>query len=171
MQLRTTRKWPLLLSLLFVVTACSPIQVLDQEPAEDFVLNNYRTFNFYEIDASVDSSAGKAYRTGISSLKTEITQQLQKRGLQLGANDPDLLVNIGVVVKANATRYTGQRGYVTERQEEKGDYNEGTVTVHLVDRARNKLVWRGVVEGVVPDKPIRLQRNVADAMEALFKGI
>jgi hypothetical protein len=70
-------------------------------------------------------------------------------------------------------RYMGQRRYTweSERLEKGQHYNEGTVTVHLVDRAQNKLVWRGVVEGVVPDKPARLQRNVADAMEALFKGL
>lgn len=170
MHLTSDKKWPLLLILMFVTYACSPIQVLDQEPAENFALNNYRTFNFYEIDANGDSIDSRTYRTGVNSLKTEITQQLQKRGLQLGPSDPDLLINIGITIKTDAPRYIGQKRYASE-EEKAGDYAEGTVTVHLVDRATNKLVWRGVVEGVVPDKPVKLQRNVADAMDALFKGI
>ena len=165
----STQKW-LLLSLFFAMGACSPIQVLDQEPAENFSLSNYRTFNFYEIDASGDSLSSKAYRNGIASLKTEIRQQLQKRGLQLGEHDPDLLVNIGIVIKADAPRYIVQKRYQAE-SEEGAKYTEGTVSVHLVDRMNNKLVWRGVVEGVVPDRPASLQRNVADAMDVLFKGI
>lgn len=166
----STRKWLLLPILLITIYACSPIQVLDQEPAENFTLSNYRTFSFYEIDASGDSVNSKAYQAGISTLKTEITQQLQKRGLQLGTNDPDLLVNIGIVIKADAPRYIVQKRYPVE-SDEGSKYTEGTVSVHLVDRANNKLVWRGAVEGVVPAKPARLQRNVADAMDALFKGI
>jgi hypothetical protein len=169
MKSMATQKW-LLLILFFVIGACSPIQVLDQEPAENFSLGNYRTFNFYEIDASGDSLNSKAYRNGIAALKTEIRQQLQKRGLQLGEHDPDLLVNIGIVIKADAPRYIVQKQYQVE-SEEKAKYTEGTVSVHLVDRMNNKLVWRGVVEGVVPDRPASLQRNVADAMDVLFKGI
>ena len=164
-----TQKW-LLFILFFTMGACSPIQVLDQEPAENFSLSNYRTFNFYEIDASGDSLNSKSYRNGIAVLKTEIRQQLQKRGLQLGEHDPDLLVNIGIVIKADAPRYIVQKRYQVE-SEEKAKYTEGTVSVHLVDRMNNKLVWRGVVEGVVPDRPASLQRNVADAMDVLFKGI
>src|ERR1044072_886069 len=163
-----TQKW-LLFILFFTMGACSPIQGLDQEPAENFSLSNYRTFNFYEVDASGDSLSGKTYRNGIASLKTEIRQQLQKRGLQLGEHDPDLLVNIGIVIKADAPRYIVQKRYQVE-SEEKAKYTEGTVSVHLVDRMNNKLVWRGVVEGVVPDRPASLQRNVADAMDVLFKG-
>lgn len=170
MHLMATQKWPLVLMLLFTIYACSPIQVLDQEPAENFSLSNYRTFNFYEIDAGGDSLNSKAYQNGISSLKTEIRQQLQKRGLQLGEHDPDLLVNIGIVIKADAPRYIVQKRYPVE-SEEGAKYTAGTVSVHLVDRMNNKLVWRGVVEGIVPDRPASLQRNVADAMEALFRGI
>jgi len=166
----STQKWPLLLILLLLMYACSPIQVLDQEPAENFSLSNYRTFNFYEIDAGGDSLNSKAYQNGIASLKTEIRQQLQKRGLQLGEHDPDLLVNIGIVIRADAPRYIVQKRYPVE-SEEGMKYTAGTVSVHLVDRVNNKLVWRGAVEGVVPDKPASLQRNVADAMEALFRGI
>jgi hypothetical protein len=166
----SAQKWPCLLLLLFFTYACSPIQVLDQEPAENFSLSNYRTFNFYEIDAAGDSLGSKAYQNGIASLKTEIRQQLQKRGLQLGEHDPDLLVNIGIVIKADVPRYIVQKHYRVE-SEEALKYTEGTVSVHLVDRVTNKLVWRGAVEGVVPDRPASLQRNVADAMEVLFKGI
>jgi len=177
------KSYLLLLPALFLLPfACSPIQVLDQENAENFALKNYRTFNVYEVDASGNPVNNRTYYTGLDALKTEITQQLQKRGLQPGEHDPDLLVNIGIVIRGKVhthkaesedPRYMGQRRYKWESEQlEKGQhYNEGTVTVHLVDRAQNKLVWRGVVEGVVPDKPVRLQRNVADAMEALFKGL
>lgn len=170
MKLSYTQKLPLLLLLMFAIYACSPIQVLDQEPAENFSLSNYRTFNFYEIDAAGDSVNSKTYQAGIAALKTEIIQQLQKRGLQPGVHDPDLLVNIGIVVKADVPRYIVQKRYPAE-SEEGAKFTEGTVSVHLVDRVNNKLVWRGAVEGVVPAKPASLQRNVADAMEALFKGI
>jgi hypothetical protein len=170
MKLTFTRKWPLLLTLMFTLYACSPIQVLDQEPAESFSLSNYRTFDFYEIDASGDSVNSRMYRAGIAALKTEITQQLQKRGLQPGDHEPDLLVNIGIAIKADAPRYIVQKRYPVE-SEEGVKYTEGTVTVHLVERVNNRLVWRGAVEGVVPARTASLQRNVADAMEALFKGI
>jgi len=172
----------LLFFLIMLSFSCSPIQVLDQEYDTGFALNNYRTFDFYSIDTSSGPANSKAYNTSLAALKTEITQQLQKRGLQPGTHNPDLLVNIGIVINEKVhTRqsaggdphYMGQRHYTWESSQlELGQhYNQGTVTVHLVDRARNTLVWRGVVEGIVPDKPARLQRNVADAMEALFRGL
>jgi hypothetical protein len=168
--------------LLLLAFSCSPIQVLDQEYADNFALNNYRTFDFYGADTSGAAVNSQAYNTSLAALKTEITQQLQKRGLQRGEHNPDLLVNIGIVIseKVRAHKsatgdphYMGRRRYTwDDEQLELGQhYNEGTVTVHLVDRAQNTLVWRGVVEGIVPDKPARLQRNVADAMEELFRGL
>jgi hypothetical protein len=168
--------------LLLLTFSCSPIQVLDQEYADNFALNNYRTFDFYGADTSGTAVNSQAYNASLAALKTEITQQLQKRGLQRGEHNPDLLVNIGIVIsekvrtRKSATgdpHYMGQRRYTwDDKQLELGQhYNEGTVTVHLVDRAQNTLVWRGVVEGIVPDKPARLQRNVADAMEELFRGL
>ncbi len=171
----------LILTLVTGFYACSPIQVLDQEPVDDFTLSNYRTFSFYEIDTGGDSLRNRMYRPSIAALKTQITQQLQMRGLQpAGDSDPDLLVNIGIMIqqkirnqKDGGLRYMGQRRYNTQNTlvETGQHYNEGTVTVHLVDRAENKLVWRGAVEGVVPNKQASLERNVADAMEALFKGL
>ena len=164
--------------LLFVfLAACSPIQVLDQEPVDDFALNKYRTFSFYQVEG--DSIHSKNYLAGIEALKTQITQQLQMRGLQPGDTEPDLLVNIGVMIQPRARsktaglRYMGNKPYNKEHTtaEAGQHYNEGTVTIHLVDRAQNKLVWRGAVEGMVPNKQARLERDAADAMEALFKGL
>ena len=66
----------------------------------------------------------------------------------------------------------GQRNYKWEsRTVEVGTYNEGSVTVDLVDNKSNELVWEGVMQGVVPRKQEKRQEALAKAVASLFDKI
>ncbi|UYQ92507.1 DUF4136 domain-containing protein [Chitinophaga horti] len=169
-------------ALLLLLAACSTTRVVDREPADGFSLSSYKTFNFYEVSASGDSTVpDAAYRQGVTMLQREIARQLTLHGLHQAAN-PDLEVNIGLVLQEKvqtrqtdireAPRYVGQRRYSWKSEEiEVGRYKEGTATIHLVDRAQNKMVWRGVVEDVVSPKASRREAQVTAAVAELFKDI
>ena len=168
--------------LVAVLLACSPVRVRRTEPAEGFALANYRTFDFYAVETEGDALSPD-YTRGVALLKDAVARQLQARGLTQQGNDPDLRVNLGIVVnqkvqtrqtnlQTDPPNYIGQRRYTWKSREvEVGRYRQGTVSVHLVDARKNELVWQGVAEGVVPEKEVKLEKTIAEGAEALFNRL
>ncbi|WP_266206230.1 DUF4136 domain-containing protein [Pontibacter kalidii] len=173
----------LLLSMLcLLVAACSPVRVLDVEADEGFRLSNYKTFDFYEVETS--GVELEPYAPHFDQVKQEVTQQLERRGLSRSSTQPDLKINLGVVVAEKVqTRetniltdppfYMGQRRYTWKSEEiEVRRYQQGTLSQHLVDNARNELVWQGAAEGVVPDdNSAKLQKQIREGLHKLIQQI
>jgi hypothetical protein len=167
--------------LLVVMTSgCSPVKIINTEPAAGFALSNYKTFDFFKTESSGDISP--QFNERIELLKTEIGKQLVARGLHQGSEDADLLINIGVVVEEKIqtretdfrtdARYMGQRNYSWKSEEvEVGRYREGTITLHLVDRIKNAMVWRGAANGIIPEKDAKVKETIAIGVEELVKKI
>jgi hypothetical protein len=165
-----------------VLLACSPVRVLRTEPAEAFMLSNYRTFDFYAVETEGDALSPD-YERGVALLKNAVARQLEARGLTRKSDDPDLRVNLGIVVnqkvqtrqtnlQTDPPNYIGQRRYTWKSREvEVGRYRQGTVSVHLVDPRKNELVWQGVAEGVVPEKEAKLEKTIDQGAEALLGKI
>ncbi len=170
------------LSLLLIVllAACSGIKVLHTETADNANLSKYKTFGFYRLRASGDT-VSKGFDTKVSILKTAIANELTERGYSLQDKNPDLWVNIGIVAKeqtqtrqtnfsTDAPLYIGQRTYTWKSEEvEVGRYREGTVTLHLVDAAQNKMVWKGAIQGILPESQSGVHQTADAAMRILFK--
>jgi hypothetical protein len=169
----------LILIALFVFS-CSGVRLLNSESNEGFELSNYKSFDFYELEATGDTAAN--FSTNVGLLKNEIEKQLALKGFRRSDAEPDLRVNIGIVVEEkiqtrettlrDAPRYVGQRNYSWKSEEvEVGRYKEGTVTVHLVDPNNSKLMWKGVVQGVVPSNKSNLSSTIQEGMEVLFSNL
>jgi hypothetical protein len=171
--------------ILFVllVMGCAPATTITSVPEPGFGLSRYQTFSFLEVDASGDG-LGQEYQVQVNYLQEEIVRQLELRGLkQSEASEADLLINLGIVVDEEVqTRktdiisdpplYVGQRRYTWQSREvEVGRYNVGTVSVHLVDRERNELVWQGTAERIISDKPGKLREQIAKGMQELVGAI
>lgn len=104
---------------------------------------------------------------------------MKNRGYYPTRNNPDLLVNIGAVVKEKtqtrqttireAPLYTGQRRYHWQSQEVPvNTYQEGTINLHVVDAQRNALLWDVAVSSVLNQRqvtPAEVGRAVAKAFE------
>lgn len=116
----------------------------------------------------------------IVSLENAIALKMQKFGYLLSKTDPDLLINIGMVVReqvqtretdyrTDAPRYIGQRRYSWKSQKvEVGRYRQGTVTVDLVDRKQNILVWTGTVQDIIPQSESRIEASIKNGMNKLL---
>lgn len=111
--------------LWLALAACSPVRVLDTEAEEGFRLSGYKTFDFFEVDAT--GVELEPYTPQLDRVKQEIARQLEQRGLHQNAAAPDLKINLGVVVAEKVqTRetniltdppfYIGQRRYTWERR-------------------------------------------------------
>lgn len=171
----------LFLSVVIIVAACSPVQIVSTEPASGFALANYKTFDFFKTESSGD--IGPKFSERLALLKTEISKQLTARGLRQATSETaDLLVNIGVVVEEKVqtretdfrtdAHYSGQRNYSWQSETvEVGRYHEGTITLHLVDRVKNAMVWRGVVNGFISEKDSKVQETISAGAVELFKKI
>ncbi|MDB5262954.1 MAG: hypothetical protein JWQ14_2235 [Adhaeribacter sp.] len=172
----------ILMLSLFCFAACTPaVRVKKSEAAPGFALSQYETFNFYEVTAE-PSGSDASFNTRIGIIKNAIQQELTAKGLTLDTSNPDLLVNIGVVSSEKvqtrettireAPRYIGQRRYSWKSQEvEVGRYREGTVTVDLVDREKNTLVWEGAASAIIPRQDDQLQKTAAKGIAKLLEKI
>lgn len=170
--------------LLFLLGyACSPgVRVVDSEAEGDFNLAAYKTFNFYDSVAGLgEVRVSPQYLEEMNIIKFEIANQLGRRGLTISA-EPELLVNIGAVVEEKvqtrrtniqeAPVYIGQRRYHWSSEEVPVNrYRQGTVSVHLVDRLENRLMWRGVAEGVIPENRNRLRNQIEQGVEELMQRV
>lgn len=167
--------------LLLGLAACTSVKVLNTKAADDFKLSDYHTFDFYEVRTSGDT-LGEAFEERVELLKNEIARELSEIGLSRSSSNPDLKVNLGIVVEEKvqtrqthireAPIYIGQRRYSWKSEEvEAGRYREGTVSVDMVDPEQNELVWQGVAEGVIPRSNRKLKRTIQEGVEELFSQI
>ena len=143
-----------LLALLATLAACAtgPRVRTDYDPSADF--GAYRTWGFYAPIAMEESG----YSTWISDrIKDNVRREMEARGYRYSDKDPDLRVNFQGIVRERTdvwsvprTDYQYFYSYRARRyfavpvwydQTQVSQYTEGTLTVDLVDAARNRMVW------------------------------
>ncbi|MGV3502424.1 MAG: DUF4136 domain-containing protein [Adhaeribacter sp.] len=175
------KQWHLILICLGLL-GCTTVQVKNTEAGPGFALHHYQTFGFYEPDTQ-NIPAEQAYQDQVMLLQNAIRDALRAKGLAYEPAGPDLLVNIGVVTqekvqtrqtdfRTDAPRYIGQRRYSWHSEEvEVGRYQEGTVSVHLVDRQKNDLVWKGTATAVIPRQQARRQKTISTGINKLFESL
>jgi len=172
-----------LIPLLFITllfTSCSTFRVFNTEAAPDAEPSRYQTFGFYEVKASGDTIP-RTFDERLAILKKAIQAEMEKKGYRFTDSGPDLLINIGIVVKQeiqtrqtnwqNDGRFTymGQRNYSWKSEEvEVGRYRDGTLTLHIVEAVRHKMIWKGSIEAVVPEKTDPGGKTAGLAMQKLF---
>jgi hypothetical protein len=166
--------------LIIFLSACSGVKVLNTETGDNVDFAKYKTFDFYHVRASGDTMSN-VFDARMKLLKESIAAELTQRGYQQ-SSDPDILVNIGIRIKEQvqtrqtdwqtdgAPRYIGQRNYSWKSEEiEVGRYREGTVAIHLVDAAKKQMIWKGVMQGVVPDTKRTVEGSAQKSISKLFE--
>lgn len=174
--------------LFFLITifafGCSGVTIKNIQQAENFTISKYKTFGFYAVDAKGDG-LGQNYSTNLDLLKKAITKQFEAKGISVASDNPDILVNIGIVVSkevqtretslanpGDRTAYMGQRNYSWHSEEVVvRTYKEGSVTLDMVDRESGKLVWQGTATSVVPDKQKNVPAVIENSMVLLFQKL
>ncbi|WP_114779459.1 DUF4136 domain-containing protein [Botryobacter ruber] len=166
--------------LVLVVIACSPVRVVHTDAAPGFRLGNYTSFSFYETETAGDATIIN-YSPTFDYLKSALINQLESRGLRHTATNPDLRINLGIVVveevqtretdfMTDRPRYMGQQRYSWRSEEVVVDrYKEGTISIHLVDPERGEMLWQGEAEAVVPDDKKKLQKRINEGVRELLE--
>lgn len=151
--------------LLGLIAACAtgPRVRTDFDPEADF--GRYRTWAFYQ-PLAMEQSGYTSYLT--DRIKDAVRREMDARGYVFNEASPDLRVNFQGIVREKtdvrsyprsdvhyfysyrARSYYGVPVWYDETQVRQ--YTEGTLTVDLVDAARNRLVWTGAAIGRVTQK-------------------
>lgn len=155
-----------LAALLALTVGCAskPDVRSDQDPTAD--LTNYKTFAFSE-PAAADRSQYTALLS--TRLKATTREQLERQHYAYSERDPDLRVNLHLVVterhevRSAPSVRIGWRGWASQHIIESVDYRLGTLVIDLVDAKRNALVWHGVAEGRLDAKAIEQPGPAIDA--------
>lgn len=75
---------------------------------------------------------------------------------------------IGYLKKA-ITAEMGQRNYKWESKEiEVGRYRRGAITLHIVDAAKNHMLWTATLRGSLPDDSTKVAAFAQKGVQALF---
>lgn len=163
------------------LSACAsgPEVRADADPSAN--LRSYKTFGFYER-VSTDKNA---YTTLVSTrLKDATRRELEKRGYQYSQANPQLLANFNVNIEnrqdVQSTPGMGVGGYYGYRAGMYGvwggypqdietvHYQEGTLSIDLVDAAKKQLVWQGTAQGRVNKKAVE---NPGPAIDSVVSEI
>lgn len=181
---KDTLYFPRIIVLITALCAwsCSSTKINVESSSPTVTLADFKSFDFVELDAEGDTSS--AFQESVDYIKSSVIQEMNARGLTQQAENPELRINLGIVVEEKTqTRqtslsdpgewtYIGQRNYKWEsRTVNVGTYKEGSITLHLIDNSSNEAIWVGSIEGVVPRKEDNRRDAIQEAIASLFKEI
>jgi len=165
------------LAAALLATACSsgPEIRRDVSPSANF--GAYKTFGFFP-ELATDRAGYETVFT--ARLKDATRRQMEMKGYSYTETDPDLLLNFYANVEdkqeirstpASVGYYGGYYGYrgafgygMSTPTVETYEYKQGTLTIDLVDRAKNALVWNATAEGRVSKEA---RKNPGPAIDAV----
>ena len=146
--------------------------------ASEVDFKKYKTFQVYGLNVTTIPEF-EPRKEGLNFLITEINGQMVARGYKKVNANPDLILNIGVVVSAeqktrqtdirDAPRYMGERNYHWESEEiVVQNYNEGTVILDVVESENNKLIWQAVSKGMISGSKDKNNIGITKAVKKMF---
>ncbi len=173
----------LLLATALVLGGCAttggPRVHTDSDPAASF--DGYRSFGF----AQPLGTDRQGYQTLVSQrLKAAAQREMEARGYRYVEDGADLLVNFGARLdEKTRVRSTpepafggwyGWRHYDTwlgyRDRVDVREYEQGTLTIDLVDARRKQLVWSATVVGEVNERTLEnLDAAIAGAVATAFR--
>ena len=170
------------LAVLLLLAACAtgPRVRTDFDPEADF--SRYHSYAFFQ-PLAMEESGYTSYIT--ERIKADVRREMEARGYVFDDKAPDLRVNFQGIVQEKTDVYSVPRtdfnyfySYRARRyygvpvwydQTQVSQYREGTLTIDLVDAARNRLVWTGSAIGRVTQKtPQERAAEVDRAIASVF---
>lgn len=168
----------LLLSL-FIYQVVLSQNLVSYSKADDVDFSKFKTFNVNDLDIK-NVSEFEPKKEGINILIEEINNQMISRGYEKVNENPDLIINIGIVITneeqtretdlRDAPIYIGQRNYHWESEEViVRKYIEGTATLDIVSSKDNELIWQAISSAILEKKQEKNKKKIVKAVKKLFK--
>ena len=159
------------LLLISIAPGCSPVKVqFEYDPAEDF--SAYKTFDFMPVPPEV-----AVHLRALQPAQNAVTKQLEAKGFEGTADNPDLLIAIHTRVTAEmATQDWGcdypRWALSNEGTEARGgcqvnvyQKTEGRLILDVIKAEDRTMIWRGIAERAIP-----ADRNAED-LDKIVSGV
>jgi Domain of unknown function (DUF4136) len=162
------------------LSACETLPRISTETAPGADLTQYHTYNFYD-KPSTDRRGYKTITT--RNIQDAVDREMRLRGLTR-ADNPDLKINFDIdkhdkITTRPSTNVGFGYGYGWRSHYgydigfgNRGDVEtvtEGTLTIDVVDRAKNELVWSGAALRRLDSKTLAQPRQAIDqAVNLIF---
>ena len=166
-----------------ITTIVAALALAGTALAQDVTVDWDRTANFAAIKTfSLKLETPWGNPIGEKRLTEEITQALVGKGWAVA---PEAEASARVVLHGASktkrslnTFYSGMGGYGWRGWEPAGsaprprnvsEYTEGTLVVDIYDAKSKQLLWRGVAQGELKDKPEKREKQLQKVTDKLFK--
>lgn len=157
----------------------------DYDKNTDFT--KFQTYTFEGWKKNSDKILNDFDKKGITDA---LGSEFSSRGLKYVESNGDVAITLYIVVTKKTsitayTTYTGGMGYggrggwgmgyggvgmgSSSTSYSENDYNEGTFVVNMYDSSSKKLLWEGIITGVVKDKPEKRDKSVPKNVKKLMK--
>ena len=162
------------LPTLLILGSCNSIKNLKTAVEYDKQAN-FNAYESYKFDKELsysdihDNYSSQNQR----AFENAIHDQLKKKGLE-ETETPNLHVNFFVVDTQESqsithTSYRNQRyGGMAHVDTYIKEYELGTLVIDLVDVSTNKLVWRGLANGIITGKQDDMEKTINEAVKAVL---
>lgn len=153
--------------------------------------SQYKTYAWCTPDIEVGRNPVYNSPLITSNIEATLSTELQKRGLTMNPEQPDLLVGFHTYTEKRTQtvanppaplyypfgfragwRYFpygyGNWPYQWNTGFQQRQYTEGTLVVDFVDAKSKQLVWRGLIEGAI-DNPTRIEREITRGVQKIMK--
>jgi hypothetical protein len=168
----------LFVSLFIHQVVISQVQV-SYSKADNMDFSKFKTFQVNSLDVK-NTPEFEPKKEGLNLLIKEINNQMISRGYEKVKENPDLIINIGLVITnetqtrqtdvRDAPMYIGQRNYHWESEEIViRRYVEGTVTMDMVSSKDNEMIWQAVSSGILEKKREKNTKKIVKGVKKLFK--
>jgi hypothetical protein len=167
----------ILVGVLLLLAGCTPQIRVYTDTDPDYDLWTYKTFDWSEkINIEANKNPLHYNELNDKRIKSAVTKELQNKGYQLTANNPDLLLHYHIVVDDQAVITTEPHGYFyspywVRMRTNVYSYREGTLIIDMMDAKTKNLMWRGwavaPIEGEY--KPKRTEELINLAVSKIFR--
>jgi len=155
--------------------ASKPTIITNSDPSADFMA--LQTFSFMQ---PLSTDSGNVRSLLSSQLIDATTGELEKRGMRLDANNPDVLINFLIETQEQIRSRNSSASVGMHRGGRYGMWGgsvstptieqttQGQMTIDMVDPARNQIVWQGIAVNRVTDN---IRQNQAEAVHSFVAQI
>ena len=142
--MKSTR-FMIIFTICFLFSGCS-FTTITYDYDRDFDFSNLKQYNWMEISADFPANDIVVQR-----IIKAVDQQMELKGFSESVESPDFLISLqgfrDIIREGieRGTAYRGYRGYdrTYERRLDVYEYEEGTLTVTIINAAGNNLIWQG----------------------------
>lgn len=161
-----------LISCLLLSGCSTRIKTL-QDPKADF--SRYKTFCW--INGCDFAISGPQYLNDSllrENIKKSIISELNKKGLTLDSNNPDLLVSFNVTLENQQTiiyprKDADEPFRPLDNEERIVHYLEGTMVIGIADNKESRVVWESFASRYMETNPDLSEKNISKGIHLILK--